>query len=128
MGHCQLIIGKFKKYRRAREARDKERRREFDYSTSSEDAASGIHPRQPEMMKAFAIPGQLSLHLGVQPLGLTGLTLLSIFQRSDHCMSKIIIECHEHLHRHVVSTVEASDCCATSNTRKVISRPLLITT
>jgi hypothetical protein len=29
-------------------------------------------------------------------------------------MSKIIIvECHENLvHRHVVSTIEASDCCA----------------
>lgn len=40
-------------------ARDKERWRAFDYSEGSEDAE--IDARQTEMMKAFAIPGQMSL-------------------------------------------------------------------
>ena len=99
----------------SKEARDKERWRPlaFDYSASLADAK--IRLRQPEMMTTFTIRGQL----------------ISNFQRSDHCMSKIIMECREYLHRHVVSTIEATDLSSSylepRVKEKVILRPLPIT-
>ena len=51
----------------------------------SEDAE--IHPRQPEMMKSFAIPGQLEIAIDASEV------------RPDY-MSEITIECHSMSFRH----------------------------
>ena len=95
-------LRKNQNYRPTREVRDKE------YSTALQAQKMLKSIPDNRMMKAFATPSQLSLRLwGTLNDNLRGLTLLSIYQRSDRCIPKTKIKCHKQVFRFEIDQIVA---------------------